>query len=457
MKAIAIKELAKAIKAKPDAAPGHLVTAVSIDSRTIKPGECFFAVRGKNFDGRDFVLEALDKGAGCAVVSTDAAIAADDDKAILRVDNPIEALGTLAAEYRRSMNFKVIAVTGSVGKTTTRQIIYNVLSSRFKCHQSPKNFNNRIGLALTLLGADCDHEIVIAELASSSPGEISRLSKIACPDVAVITNVCAAHLEGLGNLEAIAEEKTSITAGLRAAGALIINGDSPVLPDRCREKGLNFTTFGTSRHCDITAEHISYDGTSSRFSIDGTGIFLSLPGRGNLENALAAWAVCKYMGADINDFADAVRRQRPAPMRTEIIRTGTLTVLNDCYNANPSSMENALEILKKLGAKSGSRKVFIFADMAELAGQSRCLHERLGRQIAAAGIGLVITIGKFAKTAGDTAKQLDGKLQVKSFPDTASACKRLKKFIENYDIVAVKGSRTAVLEKVVEKLKELFG
>jgi UDP-N-acetylmuramoyl-tripeptide--D-alanyl-D-alanine ligase len=463
MKAIAIKELAKAIKARPSAEMEHLVTGVSIDSRTVKAGECFFAVSGDHFNGEDFVFESLNKGAGCAVVSRNSKIEAEDGKTILKVDSPIEALGSLAGGYRRNMKFKVIAITGSVGKTTTRHIIYNVLSRRFKCHQAPKNFNNQIGLPLTLLGAESDHRIVVAELASSSPGEISKLSKIAAPDIAVITNVCPAHLEGLGDLETIAEEKSSIVEGLGADGTLIINGDSPTLVDACRKKGAGFTTFGTSKHCDIRAEGISYDGPSSRFTIDGTEIFLPLPGRGNVENALAAWTACRQFGIDIDDFADVLRQQKPVPMRTEVVRIGTLTVLNDCYNANPVSMQNALEILKNLGSNSdsppdaqGRRKVFIYSDMAELGGRSRQLHEQLGRQIAQTEIGFVMAIGKFAKTAADIAKKLDSRLQVKSFADTESACKRLKKFVKDYDIIVVKGSRTAGLERVVEKLREIF-
>ena len=231
MKEFLIAELAKIISARLEQdtsheprATGHAFcfTGVSINSRTTQPGDCFFAIGGENFDGHDYVAEAFVKGAVCAVVSRDTKFTGG---ALLRVPDTIRALGDLAREYRRRANFKVVAITGSVGKTTTRQIAYRVLSQHFRVVQAPKNFNNDIGLPLTLLDADPEDEIVIAELGSNHPGEIAYLTRIAQPDIAVVTNVYPAHLAGFRDLETIIQEKLSISEGLRSGGILIINAD----------------------------------------------------------------------------------------------------------------------------------------------------------------------------------------------------------------------------------------
>jgi len=471
MKEFLIADLAGIIKARP-AAPELAIrnthyairdfTGVSIDSRTTRPGDCFFAIAGENFDGHDYVADVFAKGAVCAVVSKDIKLA---DKPILKVADTIKALGDFAGEYRRRAGFKVIAITGSAGKTTTRQIAYQALSQRFRVYQSPKSFNNNIGLPLTLLGADPEHQIVIAELGSNHPGEIACLTGIAAPDIAVVINVHPAHLEGFGNLQTIIQEKLSISEGLTPDGVLIINADFDRLVNACRAKGAKFITFGKSDGADYQARNISYEASASRFTIDDTEVYLPLAGPGNLENALAAWAVCSQFGLAIGDFAKAVKTLSPISMRAEMLQIGTLTVLNDCYNANPASMRNALDILAGLDPTGNRRLVFICGDMAELGQQTERLHTELGTSIAKANVGLLVAVGKFAKIAVEAAKTTaeynsgshEAKsLQIKCFEDTLSVCNNLHKFIKDYDIILVKGSRTAQLEMVVEKLKELY-
>jgi len=478
MKKFLITELARIIKAhKPQVTPRDALrssrkqratsheffTGVSIDSRTTKAGDCFFAIKGDKFDGHDFISDAFKKGAACAVVSKGNESKKFSDGCILRVDETIEALGHLAREYRRRMSFKVVAITGSVGKTTTRQIAYHVLSQRFHTCQAPKNFNNNIGLPLTLLWAEPEDEVVVAEIGTSSPGEIACLTGIALPDVAVVTNVHPAHLAGFGDLQTIVKEKLSIAEGLRNDGVLIINGDYDRLVDTCRAKGIKFITFGKSDRCDIQAKTITYKANGSQFTVDGTQVMLPLPGPGNVENALAAWSVCSRLGIDIVSFARAVTTLRAVPMRAELLQIGTLTVLNDCYNANPASMRNALDILANLGGSGtpesveNPRRVFICGDMAELGLQASSLHAELGSFIAQAKIQLLLAVGKLAKTAAMAAKTgAKYQLQVNCFEDAASVCNNLKGLIKNYDIILVKGSRAAKLEMVVDKLKELF-
>ena len=458
MTELTITELARVIKAElPTALCKSCFTGASTDSRTTRPGDCFFALSGPNFDGSDFLADAFERGACCAVVGKEVVTAQFPDKIILQVDDTIEALGRLAAAYRCGAAFKVIAITGSVGKTTTRRIVAHVLSRHFRCSESPRNFNNNIGLPLTLLGAEPQDQIVIAELGSNAPGEIANLTSIARPDIAVVTNVHPAHLAGFGDIETIVREKLSISEGLSGDGRLLINGDIAQLTSYCRAKGVDFTTFGKTNYCDIQAENIIYRGVASEFTIDGTCVYLPLPGPGNVENALAAWAVCSRLGITINDFTDAVKSLLAVDMRAELLYIGTLTVLNDCYNANPASTKNALDILANLGAERAGRLVFICGDMAELGHQAEVLHGELGIAIAQAKVQLVLTVGDLAALAARAAKKTAiYDLRIKCFKDTDSACNNLQKFIKNDDIILIKGSRVARLERAAEKLTELF-
>lgn len=432
-------------------------TGVSIDSRTTEVGDCFFAIAGENFDGHDYVGDAFAKGAVCAVVCEKFDGKEPADKCLLRVDDTIQALGDLAREYRRRAGFKVVAITGSAGKTTTRHICHHVLSRRFNVHQSPKSFNNNIGLPLTLLGAGPDTEIVIAELGSNNPGEISYLIRIAEPDIAVVTNVHPAHLEGFGDLKTIVKEKSSISEGLKPGGVLIANADFDELLEACRARDAALVTFGKSDRADHRVEDIRLEGPASSFTIDGRGVRLPLAGPGNVENALAAWAVCSQLGMSVGEFANAVTTLPPVSMRTELLQIGTLTVLSDCYNANPASMKNALEILAGLDSTGRRRLVFICGDMAELGLQTERLHAELGEFAARTGVGLLIAVGKIAEIAADSAQASATRdLRIKCFSDTVSACNNLHKFIKDNDIVLVKGSRRARLETIVEKLKMIY-
>lgn len=465
MKKFSIKDLAKIIRAhiEQDTSHASYFTGVSTDSRTTKIGDCFFAIPGENFDGHNYVPDAFAKGAACTVVNKDTECEKFTGDCVLKVSDTIKALRDFALSYRRQGNFKVVAITGSVGKTTVRRIAYHVLSQHYRVHQAPKNFNNNIGLPLTLLGATGEDKIVIVELGSNHPGEIAYLTQIALPDIAVVTNVYPAHLAGFGNLQTITKEKLSISEGLPTDGILIINAD---LVKWLNGNRLNYQlpitnhqviTFGKSDSCDIQVQNITYKTTGSRFTINGNEVLLPLPGAGNVENAVAAWSICRLFGIIIDDFAHAVKTLPAVPMRTELLQIGTLTVLNDCYNANPASMKNALDILANLISKEKRRLVFICGDMAELGQKTQVLHAELGASVVQAKVQILLTVGKSAKIVAEAAKDsAKYNLQTKSFTDTLSACNNLEKFIKDYDIVLVKGSRVNKLELAVKKLKELF-
>jgi len=304
--------------------------------------------------------------------------------------------------------------------------------------------------------------VIIAEIGANHPGEIAPLTRIAQPDIAVVTNAHPAHLEGFGDLATIIKEKLSIAEGLSDAGAFLINGDIESLAGTARSQSRSFRTFGKSPCADYRVEEIACSGTSSTFAIRGTRVHLPLPGPGNVENAAAAWAVCDQFGLTPDDFARAVADLPAVSMRAETLQIGSLTVLNDCYNANPASMRNALAMLANLRSSSDAnrhrRLVFICGRMAELGPQTESLHEELGVAAAKAGVDLLVAVGEEPKTAARVARQTAGHdLQTICFDDTQSVCEHVQEFLREDDIILVKGSRTARLERVVQELTKNYG
>lgn len=456
MKAIKIKKTAELLNAAlsgtvPD---DKTFSGVSTDSRLIHAGDCFFAIKGDNFDGHDFIAQAVNNGAACVVV--DRNIQTTGPAVVLKVKDTIKALGDLARWYRQELNCKVIAITGSAGKTTTKQMTEHVLTKKFRCRCAKKSFNNAIGVPLTILGTDQNDEIIIAELGSNHPGEIKYLSNIAAPDVAVITNVYQAHLEGLKSIEGVIQEKASIAQGLRENGRLLINGDFPALTEYCKQKGFDFTTFGKTDKCDIVGTDFQVNENGGKLKIENVIVNVNLAGRANLENALAAWAICSRFGISIENFAEYIARTDTIEMRMKIEKLAAITIINDCYNANPASMQNALEYLARLGSKKNKRTVFICGTMAELGEQSEKLHKDLG-SLASEKTGLLLAAGPYAPAVAQGAGHANkNDFSIHVFENTDALCDKLQEFIRHDDIILVKGSRTARLEKVIDKLKSSF-
>ncbi|MHC5059966.1 MAG: UDP-N-acetylmuramoyl-tripeptide--D-alanyl-D-alanine ligase [Planctomycetota bacterium] len=453
MKPVTIDILAKVLDADvlSHGTADESICGVSIDSRTIQAGDCFFAVKGENFDGHDYLEQAFAKGAACAVVERDA----EANGNILKVADVIKALGELAGWYRGEMGFRVAAITGSAGKTTTREMVYQVLSRHFSCVQSPKSFNNAVGLPLTILSADEGHEIVIAELGSNAPGEIAHLAAIAAPDVAMVTNIYPAHLAGFGDIETIIKEKASIAEGLKASGTLLINGDFEELVRYCSTVKRDFLTFGEGPGCDIRGEQLVSEGTKGWLQVEGQEIPVPLAGRASLLNALGAWAICKQFDISTEDFAEAISTFEAVDMRLKVKNCGPITVIDDSYNANPASMANALDCLVQVG--TGQRKVFICGLMAELGPYSEQMHHQLGQLVADSGIEVLAAVGDFADVVARAAREKNGDkdFEIFLFKNTNELCNNLSKFVRRADIVLVKGSRSAKLNKAVQKLNFL--
>jgi UDP-N-acetylmuramoyl-tripeptide--D-alanyl-D-alanine ligase len=472
-----IHELAAILKTKTDVEADATFSSISTDTRTIKRGECFVAIKGENFDGHDYVPLAFEKGAACAIVNENYQSRGKNGFACIRVPDTIAAMGELARAYRRQMKCKIIAITGSAGKTTTRQIIHHVLSKKFKCHTAVKSFNNNIGLPLTILGIEPEDDIAIVELGTNHPGEIATLAAIAEPDIAIITNVYEAHIEHFGSVEAIIREKVSIAGGLKASSPLIINQDIAGLEEYCRNQHITYSAFGTSSnsvawYCqssnshsragspchspDVLATDIELKGLSSSFKIGGVRMELPLPGNGNVYNALAAFAVAARLGFNPTEFGEALKDLGGVSMRLEPVRIGQALLISDCYNANPGSMKNALELLSHLGRGSDKRLVFVCGPMLELGEHSDQAHSELGRQAAKSGVALLLAVGKFAAIVADSARNEGTGIETHCFENTAELVGNISPFVRPDDIILVKGSRAAKLEMVVEKLKGLL-
>lgn len=425
------------------------VTGFSTDTRTIEKGNCFIALKGDNHDGHDHIEAAIAAGASCIIAAHHFKHPSFGN--IIKVTNPLKALGKLANWSRKRANYKLIGITGSVGKTSTRQILAHVLARKFNVHQSPKNYNNKIGLPLTLLSAPDECEFLVAEMGTNYPGEISELSKMANPDIAILTNVRPAHLEGFGSVENIVKEKLSIAQGLKKEGRFIVTSE---LAPRIQRPA---TTFGLDPKADIHPQSFHTNGLTSEIELDGITLKLPLPGRGSILNTLAVWAVCKENGFTLKEFAQALKSLPPVSMRAEIIKIADSTIINDCYNANPASMENALDIGSDLSLKKNTRFVFICGDMAELGEHSKFYHNRLAEQICRNNVQLLITVGSQSAKAAKKAKT-DSKngLEIISFANAPQAAENMANLLKNGDIILIKGSRSNKLELVTDHVKQLF-
>lgn len=458
MISISLEQLARILDRPAGAGADRVrITGATIDSREGCGGRCFFAIRGERFDGHDFVVQAAANGALCAVVEREV----ESPIPLIRVENTVEALGRLAAWRRRQLKVKVVAITGSTGKTTTRHILHQVLSTKYRCFQACKSFNNHIGVPLTLLGAGDEDEVLLVEIGSNHPGEIAPLAWMVRPDIAVITHIAPAHLEGFGSVEAILREKASIAGGLSEEGQLIINGDCDGLADWVRTHySVPVTTVGLSDGCDVRAEVMCCVSAGGRLVIDGQTIDVPLAGRAALRNVLTVWSVCRFFNIALSDFAGAVNNLTPAAMRMEICNIGPLTVLADCYNANPASMANALECLTQLGSEQRRRTVFIASDMGELGEASERLHRQVGRVAADYGIDLMLVTGRYGETLRAGAATTDNatakKPQTRIFGSVEDLCNNLHALLLPADIVLVKASRAARLERVIERLETLY-
>lgn len=427
------------------------ISGVSLDSRALKGGEAFVAIRGRRFDAHAFLPEAIHRGAGCLIV--DQAPAPMPSVPTIRVPDTVKALGAIASFHRALFNIPVVAITGSCGKTTTKELIAGLLTCRSRVVKTYQTQNNHIGLPLTLLRLTPSDEVAVVELGSNHPGEIAYLAQIAQPTVAVITNVGPAHLEFFGSLLGVLREKLSLLESLGPQGIAVVPGDQleVVLEARLRlGPGRRLLTFGTSDRCDVQAVQIRQRQTSWSMRVrDVEGEFvISLPGSHNVENALAALACMHALGVPLTSCQEPLTACRAVSMRTEVVRCGDVTVLNDCYNANPLSFSRALETLQDLDA---SRRVLIAGEMLELGDYAPSAHQAIGRLAAQCGIDVIVAVGRLTEDVVRGAAELAHR-DVRTYPTVAELIEALPSLIRPGDTVLVKGSRGMKLEQVVARI-----
>jgi len=430
-----------------------LVNSVSIDSRRVQKGAVFFALKGDRFDGHEFVQEAQKKGAAAAVVEVGRRRPHDasNHTVLFRVADVLRALQDLAAYYRKKFLFPVIAVTGTNGKTTTKEMLALVLSSHYQVMKTEGNFNNHIGMALSMFSWRRNGELAVVEMGTNHFGEIRRLCEIARPTHGVITNIGKGHLEFLKNETGVARAKTELLESLAVKGLAFLNGDDVHLLPYRNTAGKTIT-FGFGNGCDLVGKHPGIDRFGfPKMDVEGRTIRLSVSGRHNLYNALAAIAVGRTFGIPWKDIQETLWRFRPVDKRMDLVRIAGVVILNDSYNANPSSVEQALMTLKEFSGIQ--RRVVVLGDMLELGRSSRTEHARLGESIAGSFFDLFFCTGNHMRIAARAAVRA-GMPHARWFDSKAGLCEALLSDLREGDGVLVKGSRGMNMEEVIEILKQ---
>lgn len=428
------------------------ITQVIIDSRVAKVGSLFFALPGSKTDGHKFVPQVLEQG-GFAIVKKGYGA----HQGILEVDNPLLALQQLAQGHLKQIGLPVVAVTGSNGKTTTKDLVAQVLSKKFSVHKTEDNFNNEIGLPLTIMGLKQEHQIVVLEMGMRGLGEIQALTKIAPPNIGVITNVGPAHLELLGSLENIAEAKTELLHSLPPEGLGILNGDDCLL-GKHSYKAPKVLFFGAGKHNQLRASHIQVDqeGIASfvcHWQEEQALVRLAVPGKHNVYNSLAAIAVGLEYGISLTECIASLKQANVTKMRLEVKRSiSGIKIIDDAYNASPASMGVALDTLKSI--EDGRRKVAVLGDMFELGEFSEAAHFELGKS-ASKVCDLLFCVGSYASIVKKGAEA--GGLaadQIVTYTTVAELLSVLDDYVCKDDLVLVKASRGMALEQVIDVLLE---
>lgn len=427
-----------------------VVTGVTINSRSVQPGDLFVAFQGGTLDGHDFVAEAWRRGAAAVMVSRKV----DPAGPVIRVADTGVALTRLARWVRDSLDPIVIGITGSTGKTSTKDLVVAVSSTRFNTSGSPKNYNNEIGVPLTLLGIKAETEVIVCEMGARGIGHIAALCELARPQVGIVTNVGVTHYEQFGSVQAIARAKSELVRGLPEGGTAVLNADDPAVLAMQGSTVAEVITFGMGSVADVRGEQVTLDGLgrpSFRISHRGGSIWVTLPfsGMHHCLNALAAVAAGLALGIRIEDMRTGLESAVASPWRMQVERSEGVLLVNDAYNASPSSVEAALETCTAMVSAPG-RLIAVLGHMAELGDIEAAEHERIGK-IAAQRCSRLIVVGSKAVKIADGARTagMTDVIKVDSPDEIAGHLSDLS----TGDVVLVKGSRSAGLEYVTDSLK----
>lgn len=439
-----------------------VATGVTIDSRDVKAGDLFFAFPGANVDGHRFVADALQKGAAacvCTRAGLDAYASQWMSGPCLIVDDVAGALVRLAGHYRRevmSIATAVVGVTGSNGKTTTKSMIDHVLSASFPGRAAPRNFNNLIGVPLTLLSAEADDRYLVVEIGSNSRGEVQLLGELASPNAAVITSVGEAHVEGLGDMAGVAKEKGSLLRCVRHDGLAVVNIDEPEIhPYLEGASCAKVWTLGADPGARLCVSQAKGDLSVTRFILDGRfSIELPMPGLHHATNAAAAFAVARWFGMPPEDIIERLKSFVPPEGRTRRIEVGGITIIDDTYNANPASMCAAI---KTLCQHDAGRRILVMGDMLELGSAGAAHHERVLRSALDAGVEVLVAVGEAMASAAANVRNKTGCGEIVVCADASEAGDALVARLKSADAVWIKGSRLMGLDAMVRDLEERLG
>jgi UDP-N-acetylmuramoyl-tripeptide--D-alanyl-D-alanine ligase len=437
---------------------------VSIDTRTLGAGDLFVAIRGERFDGAEFAAAAIESGAAGVVVphgwsARNRSASLSGGRAVaIEVDDTTAALQALARAIRRESGAKVVAITGSAGKTTTKEVASELLSTRYRVIRNRGNFNNHIGLPLSLIELRRRPDIAVVELGMNHTGEISALVCIAEPDVRVWTNVGDAHIGFFASVDAIADAKAEILEAARPSDLLVANADDPRIASRLEAFRGRVVTFGIDRDADVRASAVvdrGIEGTAASVATPRGRMEIGTPlvGRANLANILAAISVALEFDVPLADIAAKAKTLGPAAHRGEIVRlAGGITVVDDSYNANPTATKRALEVL---AASAATRRIAVLGEMLELGGHAAALHEEVGRAAAKARVDVLFAVGGTAAAAVADAAVAAGmpRTNVRHFPTSDDAAGAVVALVERGDLVLVKGSRGVKTDRIVDRLK----
>ena len=428
------------------------IDSVCIDSRKIKNNSLFVPIVGEHSDGHDFIKSAFENGAVVSFVQEDHKLK-DVCGALVEVKSTVSALQNLAKYYRKRFSIPFIGVTGSVGKTTTKEMIAAVLGENLKVLKTQGNYNGQIGLPLTIFNIDKNHQAVILEMGVSKIGEMERLADIADIDVGVITNIGLSHIENFKEIETTCREKLKMLK--KDSGTYFINGDLPILSKGAEETGRKVVTFGINGAYNYRCENISPNDFETNFTLvtDNYKEDIKIPCLGihNVYNALAAIAVARRMKIHLEDIKNGLAKFKNIEMRQQILNVNEVIVIDDSYNASPDSVKSSIRVLRSLN--SGGKNIVIMADMLELGEKSREIHKELGRYIALEGIDVLITIGEMANYVHEGAIKASQSIKAVHCMDNKEAYETLKSIMKPCDKVLVKGSRGMHTDEIVEMIK----
>lgn len=434
--------------------PGGFVKGVSTDSRKAGAGEVFFALRGPNFDGHKFIKDVFSKGAAGAVVERAEGLDIPPSFSVIAVGDTLKALGLLAGYIRGLHKIPVIAITGSAGKTTTKEMTAAILKRSRNVLKTEGNLNNLIGLPLTLFGLDENHQAAVVELGISEMWEMDRLFDICRPGIALITNIGRGHLKTLGSLEGVAKAKGPLFTRLGPSGVRVVNLDDPWAVKLAGDAA-NKVTYSAWKEADVRVKGFKaadgLSGTDVIYDIRGRDLPVRINSAGSTDviNGAAAIAATLPLGVSPGDIQEGLGSYRPVHGRMEVLKVNGLTILDDTYNANPESVAAALKTLKS----AAGRKVAVLGDMLELGDAASAEHRAAGRLAGETGADIVVAVGSLSRDIVEGASSAGAKTGLFAFEDKKEALAALKELIKEGDSILVKGSRATALDEIVEGLK----